>query len=74
MYLQVCAERDTAVADMEAMALAMRESEEMQENCCFACKFADTNNDNMEPWDECPGFEVDKCFEWRGPQKEADDE
>ena len=62
------AERDAAVEDLKTMALAMRESDELEVGCCFACKFDASNNDNMEPWNECPGFNTDNCFEWRGPQ------
>ena len=61
-------ERDAAVEDLKTMALAMRESDELEVGCCFACKFDASNSDNMEPWDECPGFGTDNCFEWRGPQ------
>ena len=62
------AERDAAVEDLKTMALAMRESDELEVGCCFACKFDASNNDNMEPWNECPGFNTDNCFEWRGLQ------
>ena len=61
-------ERDAAVEDLKTMALAMRESDELEVGCCFACKFDASNNDNMEPWNECPGFNTDNCFEWRGLQ------
>jgi hypothetical protein len=63
---------DAAVEDMKVMALAMRESEELSEGCCFACIYDGQNlPDNVIiPYGECPGYETDDCFEWRGPQDE----
>lgn len=58
-----------AVEDMAVMALAMRESAEMPEGCCFACTY-DAQNlpDNvMLAYGECPGYDKNDCFEWRGP-------
>ena len=61
-------ERDAAIADMKTMALVMRESDELQEGCCFACKYDSQNlPDNvMLAYGECPGYDSDDCFEWRG--------
>lgn len=66
-------ERDAAIADMKIMALAMRESDELQEGCCFACKYDSQNlPDNvMLAYGECPGYDSDDCFEWRGAGKET---
>ena len=57
-----------AVEDMKVMALAMRESEELPEGCCFAC-VCDAQNlpDNcILAYGECPGYDTNDCFEWRG--------
>lgn len=65
---QVKAERDAAVEDLKIMALAMRESDELSEGCCFAC-ICDAQNlpdGCILPYGECPGYETDDCFEWRG--------
>ena len=58
-----------AVEDMKLIVDAARE-EHCDETCCFACKF---DCDTSITWTgdyacECPGFERDNCFEWRGPQ------
>lgn len=63
---QVKAERDAAVKDMKILALAMRESEELSEGCCFACICENLPADCILPYGECPGYEKDDCFEWRG--------
>lgn len=63
---RVKAERDAAVKDMKIMALAMRESEELSEGCCFACICENLPADCILPYGECPGYEKDDCFEWRG--------
>lgn len=60
-------ERDAAISDMKSMALSMRESEDMQESCCFACAFSDDNADGVT-FGECPGFDRDDCFKWRGTE------
>ena len=63
-----------AVSDMKIMALAMRESEELSEGCCFAC-VCDAQNlpdDCILPYGECPGYEKDDCFEWRGRKEQND--
>ena len=63
-------ELDAAIAEMKIMALAMRESDELQEGCCFACKYDSQNlpgNVMLAYW-ECPGYDYDDCFEWRGLQ------
>lgn len=63
---------DAAVEDMKLIVDAVREAH-CDETCCFACKFdCDTSiTDSGCYANECPGFERDDCFEWRGPQ-EAD--
>lgn len=61
-------ETRAAVEDMKILALAMRESEELSEGCCFACTY-DAQNlpDNVIlAYRECPGYDTDECFEWRG--------
>lgn len=57
-----------AVEDMKLIVDAVRE-EHCDETCCFACKFdCDTSiTDSGCYANECPGFERDDCFEWRGP-------
>lgn len=64
-------ERDAAIADMKLIVDAVRE-ECGDETCCFACKFdCDTSiTDSGAHACECPGFERDDCFEWRGVQAE----
>ena len=66
-------ERDAAIADMKTMALVMRESDELQEGCCFACIYDSQNlPDNvMLAYGECPGYDSDDCFEWRRARKET---
>ena len=65
------AERDAAVRDMELIVDAVRETHS-DETCCFACKFdCDTSiTDTGDYACECPGFERDDCFEWRGMKGE----
>ena len=60
-------ERDAAVADMKLIVDAVRE-EYSDETCCFACKYDfDTSCDECGCCPgECPGFESNDCFEWRG--------
>ena len=60
-------ERDAAKADMKLIVDAVRETH-CDETCCFACKHdCDTSiNDSGEFNNECPGFDRDDCFEWRG--------
>lgn len=62
---------DAAVEDMKLIVDAVRE-EHCDETCCFACKFdCDTSiTDSGDYACECPGFERDDCFEWRGVQAE----
>ncbi len=61
-----------AVDDMKVMALVMRESEEISEGCCFACKYDAQNlpGDVILAYGECPGYECSNCFEWRGDAEE----
>lgn len=56
-----------AVEDMKLIVDAVREAH-CDETCCFACKFdCDTSiTDSGCHANECPGFERDDCFEWRG--------
>ena len=67
-------ERDAAIADMKLIVDAVRE-EYGDETCCFACKYDfDTSCDECGCCPgECPGFESNDCFEWRGPQAEKGD-
>ena len=69
VYQAVCRERDAAVEDMKVMALAMRESDELSEGCCFACVCDGQNlpGNVILPYGECPGYDTNDCFEWRGP-------
>lgn len=62
---------DAAVEDMKLIVDAVREAH-CDETCCFACAFdCDTSiNDSGVPNCECPGFERDDCFEWRGVKAE----
>ena len=43
-----------------------------EKNCddgiCGLCKF-DADHGLDGDANECPGFETDDCFEWRGPQE-----
>lgn len=63
----VTAQRDKAVEDMKLIADAIRE-ERCDETCCFACKYnADFSvTDSGSFANECPGFDRDDCFKWRG--------
>ena len=68
-YDELVRERDAAIADMKLIVDAVRE-EYSDETCCFACKYDfDTSCDECGCCPgECPGFESNDCFEWRGPQ------
>jgi len=60
-------ERDAAKADMKLIVDAVRETH-CDETCCVQCKY-DCHmsiNDSGEFNNECPGFDKDDCFEWRG--------
>ena len=55
-----------AVEDMKIIADTYREKN-CDDGICGLCKFdADHGLDGYA--NECPGFETDDCFEWRGPQ------
>ena len=54
-----------AITDMKVMALAMRESEELSESCCFACICENLPDNCILPYGECPGYDKTNCFEWR---------
>ena len=71
---QAEARANAAVADMKLIVDAVRE-EYSDETCCFACKYDfDTSCDECGCCPgECPGFESNDCFEWRGPQAEEGD-
>lgn len=58
---------DAAVEDMKRIVDSVRE-EHYDETCCFACKYdADMSiTDSGAYANECPGFERNDCFEWRG--------
>jgi hypothetical protein len=73
---QLQAERDAAVEDLNIMALAMRESEELSENCCFACAYDGQNlPDNVIlAYGECPGYDTSDCFKWRGAKAKEESE
>lgn len=66
------AKLDKAVGDMNVMALAMRENDELSEACCFACICDGANLPEgvILPYGECPGYERNDCFEWRGDAAE----
>lgn len=62
-----------AVEDLKLIVDAVREAH-CDETCCFACKFdCDTSiTDSGCYANECPGFERDDCFEWRGVKEERE--
>lgn len=62
---------EAAIEDMKSMALAMRESDELSEACCFACICENLPDDCILPYGECPGYETNNCFEWRDAQGEG---
>ena len=66
-------ERDAAVVDMKSIVDAVRE-EYIDGTCCFACKYDfDTSCDEYGCCPgECPGFESNDCFEWRGLPQEGE--
>jgi hypothetical protein len=66
-------ERDAAKADMKLIVDAVRETH-CDETCCFACKHdCDMSiNDSGEFNNECPGFDRDDCFDWRGLPREGE--
>ena len=70
---EVTAERDAAVSDMKLISDAAREAH-CDETCCFACKYDGdfSITDTGDYANECPGFDKDDCFEWRGLQKERE--
>jgi hypothetical protein len=58
-----------AEEDMKNIVDAVREAH-CDGTCCFACKYdADFSiGESGNYLNECPGFDRDDCFEWRGPQ------
>ena len=58
---------DAAKENMKIIADTYREKN-CDDGICGLCKFdADHGLDGYA--NECPGFETDDCFEWRGPQE-----
>lgn len=58
---------EAAVEDMKRIVDEVRETH-CDDTCCFACKY-DADFSITQTGDfanECPGFERDDCFEWRG--------
>ena len=66
---------DAAVEDMKNIVDAVREAH-CDETCCFACKYdADFSiGESGNYLNECPGFDRDDCFEWRGPHEAGEGE
>lgn len=67
------AERDAAAKDMKLMADKARE-EHGDDVPCFACRY-DGDRSILPSGDfaeECPGFDREDCFEWRGAQGEGE--
>lgn len=64
---------DAAVEDLKLIVDAVREAH-CDETCCFACKFdCDTSiTDSGCYANECPGFDTNECFEWRGAKGEME--
>ena len=61
---------DAAIKEMKLIVDAVRE-EHCDDTCCFACMF---DCDTSITWtgdhaNECPGFELNDCFLWRGAEK-----
>lgn len=56
-----------AVEDMKIIADTYREKN-CDDGICGLCKF-DADHGLDGDANECPGFETDDCFEWRGPQE-----
>lgn len=65
-------EEQAAVENMKIIADTYREKN-CDDGICGLCKFdADHGLDGYA--NECPGFETDDCFEWRGPQDAGEGE
>ena len=56
-----------AVVGMKIIADTYREKN-CDDGICGLCKF-DADHGLDGDANECPGFETDDCFEWRGPQE-----
>lgn len=68
---RVTAERDAAVEDMKCMADVVREEycdETICGLCIYDCDMGITQSGDYA--NECPGFERNDCFKWRGAGKE----
>lgn len=61
-----------AVEDMKIIADTYREKN-CDDGICGLCKF-DADHGLDGDANECPGFETDGCFEWRGPQEAGEGE
>lgn len=64
---QLQKELEVAKRDMKCIVDVVREKH-CDESCCFACKYdCDTSiTESGDYAEECPGFDRDDCFEWRG--------
>lgn len=63
---------EAAVEDMKNIVDAVRQKH-CDDTCCFACKY-DADFSIMPSGDyanECPGFDRDDCFEWRGAKEQT---
>ena len=66
---------DVLLSEIDRLTAENAEAREScDETCCFACKFdCDTSiTDSGCYANECPGFERDDCFEWRGPDEKGE--
>ena len=76
LQAQLAAEKrraDAAVEDMKRIVDKVRETH-CDDTCCFACKY-DADFSITEAGDfanECPGFDTNECFEWRGVKEERE--
>ena len=61
-----------AVEDVKIIADTYREKN-CDDGICGLCKF-DADHGLDGDANECPGFETDDCFEWRGPQETGEGE
>ena len=64
---------EAAVEDMKRIVDKVRETH-CDDTCCFACKY-DADFSITEAGDfanECPGFDTNECFEWRGVKEERE--
>ena len=61
-----------AIEDMKLIVDTVREKHG-DDSCCFACKYdADFSiGESGDYMNECPGFDCDNCFLWRGMKEEV---